>query len=116
MGFRYTPGLGGIQDAPLDPVHPELSQADPSFPVLDPQAGQAMRDKIAAAKLAGDSLGGIVECVITGLPAGLGEPMFGGVESKLAQILYGIPAVKGVEFGAGFAAAEMTGSENTLHL
>ena len=104
--------IGGIQDAPLDPVHPDLSNTDPNFPVLDTQAGQAMRDKIAAAKLDGNSLGGIIECAVTGLPAGLGEPMFGGVESKLSQILYGIPAVKGVEFGAGFAAADMTGREN----
>ena len=104
--------IGGIQDAPLDPVHPDLSGTDPNFPVLDTQAGQAMRDKIASAKLDGNSLGGIIECAVTGLPAGLGEPMFGGVESKLSQILYGIPAVKGVEFGAGFAAADMTGSEN----
>ena len=105
-------GVGGITDDPVSAVNPELQDLDPHFPVLNPHAGEAMRQKIAEAKLEGDSVGGIVECAVTGLPAGLGEPMFGGCESKLAQIIYGIPAVKGLEFGAGFAAAEMRGSLN----
>ena len=71
-----------------------------------------MRDAISAARNDGDSVGGVVECAVTGLPAGLGEPMFGGVESRIAQIVYGVPAVKGVEFGAGFAAANLRGSQN----
>ena len=71
-----------------------------------------MRQRIAEAKAAQDSVGGIVECAVTGLPAGVGAPMFGGMEGKLAQMLYGIPAVKGVEFGAGFRVAEMVGSES----
>ena len=69
-----------------------------------------MKDKIAAARANGDSVGGIIECAVTGIPAGLGEPMFGGVESRLAQILYGIPAVKAVEFGAGSSVGSMPGS------
>ncbi|MCL2447181.1 MAG: chorismate synthase [Oscillospiraceae bacterium] len=67
---------------------------------------------IEAAKAAGDSVGGIIECTATGLPVGLGEPMFGGIENRLAAALFGIPAVRGVEFGAGFAAAAMQGSQN----
>jgi len=67
---------------------------------------------IEAAKAAGDSVGGIIECTATGLPVGLGEPMFGGVENRLAAALFGIPAVRGLEFGAGFAAATMQGSQN----
>ncbi len=59
-----------------------------------------------------DSVGGIVECRVSGLPAGLGEPFFDSVESRLAHIAFAIPAVKGVEFGAGFAAAKMFGSEH----
>jgi chorismate synthase len=71
-----------------------------------------MQDWIAQARAAGDSVGGIIECAITGLPAGIGEPMFGGVESKIAQIVYGIPAVKGVEFGIGFDCACVPGSSS----
>ena len=67
---------------------------------------------VKAAKAEGDSVGGVVSCVVTGLPVGLGGPMFDGVDGALAQALFGIPGVKGVEFGAGFAAAEMKGSEN----
>ena len=62
--------------------------------------------------MARDSVGGIVECAVTGLPAGLGGPLFGGVESLFSSILFGIPAVKGVEFGEGFGAASLRGSEN----
>ena len=71
-----------------------------------------MRSEIAKARAEGDSVGGIIECAVIGLPVGIGEPMFSGVESKIAQIVYGIPAVKGVEFGAGFSVASMRGSEN----
>jgi chorismate synthase len=67
---------------------------------------------IANARAQGNSVGGVIECAITGLPAGIGEPMFGGVESRIAQIVYGVPAVKGVEFGAGFGVAARTGKEN----
>ena len=67
---------------------------------------------IASAKEKGDSVGGVVECAVTGLPVGVGEPMFDGLESVLAQAIFAIPAVKGVEFGAGFAVADMFGSEN----
>ncbi len=74
--------------------------------------GTAMWDQILQAKSEGDSVGGIISCTVTGLPAGLGEPMFGGMESRIAQIIYGIPAVKGLEFGDGFACANLHGSEN----
>ena len=71
-----------------------------------------MREVIEDARLAQDSVGGVIEAAAIGLPVGLGEPMFDGLESKLAAILYAIPAVKGVEFGKGFAAAALMGSEN----
>ncbi len=71
-----------------------------------------MTVRMQAARDAGDSVGGVIECVCEGVPAGLGDPMFGGMENRIAQIVFGIPAVKGIEFGAGFRAAAMTGSEN----
>lgn len=72
----------------------------------------AMLEEVKKAASEGDSVGGVVECVIEGLPAGLGGPLFEGLEGSIAQAVFGIPAVKGVEFGAGFAAARMRGSEN----
>ena len=113
MGIRigaHIDFLGGISDSPFDPLEPEIRFVNKQFPVLSVTASQAMRKRIDEVREQGDSIGGEIECAITGLPAGLGEPMFGGVESRLAQILYGIPAVKCVEFGAGKQAAYLTGS------
>ena len=73
---------------------------------------EEMLEAIDKARAEGDSVGGIVECVIEGVPAGVGEPMFDGMESRIAQAVFGIPAVKGVEFGCGFKCAELRGSEN----
>lgn len=82
------------------------------FPVLCDSAATEMTDEIERARVSCDSVGGIIECAAVGLPVGLGEPMFDGVENRLASALFAIPAVRGVEFGAGFAAAEMRGSEH----
>lgn len=82
------------------------------FPVIESTAQEKMRAKIEEARLDGDSVGGIVECAVIGLPGGAGNPMFDGVENLFASILFGIPAVKGVDFGAGFAAAYLKGSQN----
>ena len=105
----------GIPDAPFPPrptadLFREI--AGKPFPVLDDGAGERMQAAILAAREARDSVGGIVECAAIGLPAGLGDPMFDGAENRLAAALFGIPAVKGLEFGAGFAAARSRGSEN----
>ena len=110
--FAHIAAIAGISDTPFDPLSPDRDSIQPDFPVIKPDAGAQMRDAISAAKGDGDSVGGIVECAVTGLPAGVGEPMFGGVESRIAQIVYGVPAVKGVEFGAGFSAANLRGSQN----
>lgn len=108
----HIAAIAGISDTPFDPIQPQLDSVCTDFPVLNPQAGAKMREAVAAARMEQDSVGGIIECAVTGLPAGLGEPMFGGVEGRIAQIVYGIPAVKGVEFGIGFEAANLRGSEN----
>ena len=82
------------------------------FPTVSDEAGDAMQQRIAAAKAESDSVGGVVECIVDGLPAGLGDPMFDGMENRIAAAVFGIPAVKGVEFGDGFEAAKLRGSEN----
>ena len=88
------------------------SIADKAFPVADDTIGEQMRQAIAAARTEGDSVGGVIECVVRGLPVGIGEPMFDGLENQIARVVFAVPAVKGIEFGAGFAAANMRGSEN----
>lgn len=90
-------------DAPVD---------EKPFPAVSDEAAAAMQAQIAQAKAEQDSVGGVIECVIEGLPAGIGDPMFGGLENRIARTVFAIPAVKGVEFGAGFAAARLRGSEN----
>ena len=114
MGIRigaHIMGIGNAGDDKFNWLNPQLDAVDPDFPVLNPEAGAQMRQIIADARAEGDSVGGLIQCAITGLPAGLGEPMFGGVESKLSQILYGIPAVKGLWFGNGIWAYLAKGSE-----
>lgn len=117
LGIRVTghiSAIGGVEDNPsrFNAVAPELDKIDPQFPVIDVNRGEKMRERIAEAKASGDSVGGIIECAVTGLPAGIGGPLFDGLEGRLAQVLFGIPAVKAVEFGSGFGAAELFGSEN----
>lgn len=112
----HIASVAGEADRAFDPMGESVETMDAlkraPFPVLDEKAGERMRKVILQAKEEGDSVGGIVECLVTGVPAGLGEPMFGGMENRLAAALFGIPAVKGVEFGAGFGVANMRGSEN----
>ena len=100
--------IGGVQ------AEGELtaSTAAKTFPTVSDARGEAMRAAIGEARLAGDSLGGVIECAVLGLPAGLGDPMFDGMENRIASAVFAVPAVKGIEFGAGFAAAGLRGSEN----
>lgn len=109
-------GPEAIQDTPLDPMKPNEVQLaailDNPLPCVNAAAASKMRACMMGAKGDLDSVGGVIECVAYGVPAGLGDPMFDGVENRIARIAFGIPAVKGVEFGAGFGAAELRGSEN----
>ena len=99
-------------DTRFDDLDPQIRDINLDFPVINPKAGEIMKADIAQLRKEGDSAGGTIECAITGLPAGIGEPMFGGVESKIAQIIYGIPAVKGIHFGVGTVAIDIVGSDN----
>lgn len=115
MGIRicaHIATIGGVKDASFDPVTPEIDSVDTAFPVINAAAADKMRECIANAKAEGDSVGGIIECAVTGLPVGLGEPLFAGMESRIATIVYGIPAVKGLEFGSGFSGSTLRGSQN----
>ena len=101
----------GVADRPFgDPAADLTLLENRTFPVLDEDRGRAMQAAILAAGEAGDSVGGVLETAVLGLPAGLGEPWFDSVEGLLSHALFSIPALKGVEFGDGFALAEMTGS------
>ena len=108
--------IGSIKDAPLDPLHttPDQLRAvqESDFPVVDAGAGKLMETHILEASAKNDSVGGIIECCVLGLPAGLGEPIFNGLENMIAAAVFGIPAVKGIEFGDGFAATMSIGSMN----
>lgn len=106
--------VADVQDAPVDSEQLTPAQLmevrGRELPVFDEAAGARMREAILAAKADGDSVGGVLELFALGLPGGLGDPMFAGVENRLAAALFGIPAVRGVEFGDGFSAARLRGS------
>lgn len=108
--FAHIFNIGAQRDEPYDPLAPQTPVLERGLTLVDPARAEAMLDEIEAVRAACDSVGGSVECAVTGLPTGLGEPMFDGVENRLAQLLFGIPAVKGVEFGSGFGCAQMRGS------
>lgn len=107
--------IGTAQDTSLDPLTIDESQLNEmlqkQLPVIDDKAVESMKNEIESARLSCDSIGGIIECAATGVKAGLGDPMFRGIEQRLSSILFSVPAVKGVEFGDGFALAGMRGSQ-----
>ncbi|MGN1168620.1 MAG: chorismate synthase [Acutalibacteraceae bacterium] len=108
--------LHSITDDKIDPVGGDMEKLkaleNKDFPVINDDAAEQMMQKILWAKKAGDSVGGIVECVITGVPAGYGDPIYDGIENRIASVVFGVPAVKGIEFGSGFDCALMTGTQH----
>lgn len=104
--------IGAEKAQRFDPLHPQLDLVGQIFPTLTAESADRFCAQIREARVQNDSVGGRIECAIIGLPAGVGQPMFGGVESRLAQILYGIPAVKNVGFGLSEDFAAAHGSES----
>lgn len=103
---------GGVSDRDFINVSEDIKALNNKyFAVLDEESGEKMQAEIIKASKEGDSVGGVLETAVTGLPAGLGEPWFDSMESVLSHMLFSIPGIKGVEFGAGFAVADMKGSE-----
>jgi len=108
--------IGGVKDDCFNPVNVTVNDIDAAksryLPLIDASKDAEMREAINSAKEDGDSIGGIIECAAVGVPAGIGSPMLDGLENVIARLVFAVPAVKGLEFGAGFAVAEMRGSQN----
>ncbi|WP_370851024.1 chorismate synthase [Megasphaera sp.] len=107
--------LAGIADRPFQSTGEEAamlqSLKEETLPVLDKEKAPLMEARIMAARDDFDSVGGVIECMVTGLPAGLGDPFFDSVESQVSHMMFSVPAVKGIEFGDGFALADLRGSQ-----
>jgi chorismate synthase len=106
----HTVAIGAVEALPCAPEDVPGRHRANALSCCDDVAAHAMAEAVRAAQAAGDSVGGVVECVALGLPLGMGEPVFAGVEGEVARALFSIPAVKAVEFGAGFALSRMRGS------
>lgn len=108
--------IGNIKDKKLDPVNTTASELEKikekEFAVINNSLGEDMQAFILDTKNNGDSVGGIIECCVLGLPVGIGSPMFDGIENKISSAIFAIPAVKGIEFGNGFDACFLLGSQN----
>lgn len=107
--------VGKVEDSSFDTLN--LNKEDleelltKEFPVIDTNKIKDIKEEITSYRMEGDSIGGIVECAIVGLDAGIGNPFFDSLESTIAHLAFSVPAVKGIEFGAGFDFANMKGSE-----
>lgn len=112
----HISSIGKTDDKKFDSVKVNADDFDnllkKTFPVIDEKQGEYMRKEIYDAKGNGDSVGGTIECAVIGMPVGIGDPIFDGIENRISSAVFGIPAVKGIEFGAGFESARMLGSKN----
>jgi chorismate synthase len=111
--LAYTLAIDGVrlESSPQPEVAKKMTYEN-SMRCPDEQTAAKMREAVLAARSEGDSVGGVIECTVLNLPVGVGEPLFDAIDAELAKIVFGIPAVKGVEFGAGFKVSELKGSEN----
>ncbi len=108
----HIKSIAGVKDRDFCDYSADIATLkDKYFAVLDETAEEKMKEEILKAKADGDSVGGVLSTAVIGLPAGVGEPWFDTLEGTLSHALFSVPAVKGVEFGAGFALSEMRGSE-----
>lgn len=108
--------IAGVSDSRFDPVNVNSETLRKvtlkEFPLIDDTKKDEMLSKIESARLDSDSVGGVIECAVTGAPAGIGEPMFEGIENAISQAVFAVPAIKGIEFGNGFDCTDLRGSEN----
>ncbi len=108
--------IGTVKDKQFDPTNIDVKLIErlnaSSFALIDESAEENMRNQVEDARMNLDSIGGTVECAVTGIEAGIGEPMFDGVEGVIAKAVFGVPAIKGIEFGKGFELSQMRGSQS----
>ncbi len=114
--FAHVREISGVFDSTLDSINPNIADlvklSEKEIPTLDDSKGLEMQEKILSAKSEGDSIGGIIECIVTGVPIGLGGPdLDDTLEGLISKNIFAVPAVKGIEFGSGFELARMLGSE-----
>ena len=107
----HIASIGGIQDIKWDPTSIAFPEEGTSFPTLSAEAGAKMIELIEKVQKEQDSIGGTIECAVTGVAAGLGDPMFDGIENRISRMIFGIPAVKGIEFGSSLFDSAIKGSE-----
>ena len=110
----HIASVGNVTDDLFDSVNVNKIDfvGNKAFPVINDEKGEEMKNLIREVKAEGDSIGGSVECAVCGLPAGLADTLYGGIESRISSSVFAIPAVKGIEFGRGFEASTLKGSEN----
>lgn len=108
--------IGNVCDEPFNPVGIDDALIDrlnaSSFALVDNSVEEKIRSVVEDARMSLDSVGGTIECAVTGIEAGIGEPMFDGVEGVIAKAVFGVPAIKGIEFGKGFELSKMRGSQS----
>ena len=110
----HIASVGNITDDRFDSVNVSKNDfvGNKAFPVINDEKGEEMKNLIRQVRADGDSIGGTVECAVCGLEAGLADTLYGGIESRISSAVFAIPAVKGIEFGMGFEASKLRGSEN----